>query len=325
MNESRSGDGAPELSVVLATHDRPERLAALLAALRAQTVAPERFEVIVVDDDSSDSTPVLLEREAASSPFRLRALRRTRSSGPATARNEGLRVATGELIAFTDDDCEPAPEWLAEGLRASRASPDAVIQGRTEPNPAELSRLGPFSRTLRVTELGPHFETANMFYPRSLLERLGGFDERFRRPGGEDTDLAWRAIEAGAGVEFAPGALVHHAVEDHGPIGLLRIAGRWYDLMYALRRHPGYRARTRWRRIFWKQSHALLTQALIGCALARRFPPAALLALPYLRHLLRRCEEIGVGPSYVPYLAIHDLVEAGAAVRGGLRHRVFVI
>jgi glycosyltransferase involved in cell wall biosynthesis len=319
------GDGAPEVSVVVPTRERPERLAALLAALRAQTLAPARFEVIVVDDASTDSTPSLLKREAASSPFRLRMLRRGSSTGPAAARNEGWRGAAGEVIAFTDDDCEPAPEWLAAGLRAARAAPGAVIQGRTEPNPAELRHQGPFSRTLRVTELGPHFETANMFYPRSLLERLGGFDERFRRPGGEDTDLAWRAIEAGAPVEFAAPALVHHAVEDHGPIGMLRVAGRWYDLMYALRRHPGYRARTRWRRIFWKQSHALLAQALIGCALARRFPPAALLALPYLRHLLGRCEQVGAAPAYAPYLALHDLVEVGAAVRGGLRHRVLVI
>jgi len=320
-----TGDGAPELSVVVATRNRPDRLVALLAALRAQTLAPERFEVVVVDDGSTDSTPELLEREAASSPFRLRTVRRESGDGPAAARNAGLRVGGGELIAFTDDDCEPAPEWLAEGLRAAKETPGAVIQGRTEPNPAELTRLGPYTRTLRVTELGPHFETANMFYPRVLLERLDGFDERFRRPGGEDTDLAWRAIEAGAPIEFAPAALVHHAVEDHGPIGLLRVAGRWYDLMYALRRHPGYRARTRWRRIFWKQSHALLAQALLGGFLARRFPPAALLALPYLRHLLRRCEEIGVGPAYVPYLVVHDLVEVGAAVRGGLRHRVLVI
>jgi GT2 family glycosyltransferase len=323
MTMSDSG-GVPAVSVVVATHNRPERLSSLLEALRNQTLAPDRYEVIVVDDGSSDGTWEMLEREAARRPDQLKAVRQERAAGAAMARNEGLRLATGTLIALTDDDCEPDSDWLAEGLRSAQGRPEIVIQGRTEPNPRELSKLGPFSRTLRVTELGPHYQTSNMFYSRELVERLGGFDERLSRSG-EDVDLAWRAMEAGARIEFAPAALVHHAVEDHGPIGLLRVANRWDDLMYTLRRHPGYRARTRWRRIFWKQSHALLTQALIGCALARRFPPAALLALPYLRHLLRRCEVLGVGPSYVPYLAIHDLVEVGAAVRGGIRHRVFVI
>ena len=200
-----------------------------------------------------------------------------------------------------------------------------MIQGRTEPIASELATAGPYSRTQLVTEAGPHFQTCNIFYPRRLLERLDGFDERFREPAGEDTDLAWRAIDSGTAVRFAPDALVHHAVEDLGPLGLLRVAGRWSDLMYVLGAHPEYRRQTRWRRIFWKQSHALLAQALLGLALTRRSRLAALLALPYALHLLRRCRSANATPAHAPYYALHDLVETYAVLRGAARHRVLVL
>ncbi len=315
----------PEVSVVVSTRDRAERLEALLRALRAQTLAPSRFEVVVVDNGSVDETLPLLWKVASESPFELRAIERMRGHGPAPARNEGWRAARAPLVAFTDDDCEPTPDWLEQGLRAADASPGAVIQGRTEPMPAEVATSGPFSRTIRVAELGPHFQTCNIFYPRRALEALGGFEERFREPAGEDTDLAWRAIESGTRIEFAPGALVHHAVENLGPVGHLRVAARWSDLMYVLRAHPGYRVRTRWRRIFWKRSHALLAAALLGVVVSRRFRPGALLAMPYALHLAERCAEAGASPAYAPYLALHDLVEMAAAVRGGIRHRVLVV
>lgn len=317
--------GGPAVSVVVSTRDRAQRLAALLTALRSQTLDPSRFEVVVVDNGSADGTANMVRREAASSPFALRVIQRVRGMGPAPARNEGWRAARASLIAFTDDDCEPAAEWLKEGIRAAALSPGAVIQGRTEPRPAERDGAGPFSRTVRVTELGPHFQTCNIFYPRAVLEELGGFDERFRQPAGEDTDLAWRAIERGIAAEFAPGALVHHAVEDLGPLGHLRVAARWSDLMYVLRAHPGYRARTRWRRVFWKRSHALLAAALLGAALSRRFRPAIVLALPYAIELAERCAAAGASPAYASYFALHDLVEMGAAIRGGIRHRVLVL
>jgi glycosyltransferase involved in cell wall biosynthesis len=320
-----TGAETPAVGVVVSTRDREQRLAALLGALRAQTLDPSRFEVIVVDNGSNDGTANMLRGEVARSPFALHVIQRVRGDGPAPARNDGWRATTAPLVAFTDDDCEPAPDWLERGLQTAERSPGAVIQGRTEPRPSESAAAGPFSRTMRITELGPHFQTCNIFYPRVVLEELGGFDERFRQPAGEDTDLAWRAIESGTPVEFEPEALVHHAVEDLGPVGHLRVAGRWSDLMYVLRAHPEYRARTRWRRIFWKRSHALLAAALLGVVLSRRFRPAILLVAPYARHLAQRCEDAGAGPAYAPYFALHDLVEMGAAIRGGVRHRVLVL
>ena len=231
----------PRVSVVAATRDRPDRLAALLEALRAQTLAAADFEVVVVDDGSGPETSVLLEDAARGGDLALRIVRHDAPRGPGGARNAGWRAARGALVAFTDDDCRPAPGWLEAGLAAHERAPEAVVQGRTQPDPGERDRLGPFSRTVHVERLGPQYETCNIFYPRELLERLGGFDEGFGlRPGGEDSDLAWRAIELGRPTAFCGDALVFHAVLELGPLGALRDATRWTETVRVFARHPGH-------------------------------------------------------------------------------------
>jgi glycosyltransferase involved in cell wall biosynthesis len=317
---------APTISVVIATRNRAERLSRLLDALRAQTLGREAFEVIVVDDGSRDETPALLEREADRDELALRTVTQDASRGPAGARNAGWRAASGSFIAFTDDDCMAHPCWL-EALRAAANSRlDVFVQGRTDPAPDELSAMGVFSRTIQVDELGPFFQTCNVGYPRSLLEELGGFDERTfaRHPGGEDTDLAWRAIARGAEPVFAPDARVFHAVNYLGPTGGLRLALRWSDTMALFARHVGLRSQLH-RGMFWKRSHELLLRALIGLLLARRFPPAALLAYPYVRTVVRRTRRRGSPAVYAPYVAMQDLFETYAALRGAVRHRVLVL
>jgi GT2 family glycosyltransferase len=313
---------APDISVVVATRDRRERLAALLDSLAAQTFPSERFEVVVVDDASRDSTPDLLAARQRSGELRLRSLRRDAAGGPAVARNRGWRAARGSLIAFTDDDCEAQPGWLEELCEAARKAPGTVLQGRTEPIGRERDRIGIFTRTIEVAQRGPWFETCNIAYPRSVLERLGGFDEGFPpSPGGEDTDLAWRALEAGAPIAYVPEAVVGHAVNDLGPVGKLRVALRWSDTAWIFGRHPALRRQFHWG-VFWKPSHAKLLLAVAGLLLARRFPPALLLGLPYYREAVGRCNEAGTSRTGVPYIALHDAVETFAAVRGGLRYRV---
>jgi len=108
----------PELSVVVATHERAERLEDLLAALRRQTLAPSRFEVVVVDDASYDRTPAVLAAEGARGELDLKALRRSVNGGSGLAREDGWRAARAPHIAFTDDDCVPDPDWAEAMLRA---------------------------------------------------------------------------------------------------------------------------------------------------------------------------------------------------------------
>jgi GT2 family glycosyltransferase len=317
---------APEVSVVVATHNRPERLGRLLDALRAQSLPTKRFELIVVDDASEAETGTLLARELERGELPLRVVRRDVNGGRAQAREDGWRKATSGLIAFTDDDCEPDPDWLERALEACRREPGAIVQGRTEPNPRDLASLEPrgraFSRTIQVTEQDVGYPTCNLFFPRELLERIGGFDtDAFGRVhGGEDADLAWRAIESGAAATFAPDALVHHAVTQLTPLGKLRVAGSWE--MKAVARHPELRRALFFRGPFWKLSHYLLARALLALVLPRRLWPLRVwLAPPYAMQLFERGRAEGGGPLLAPYYVLHDLVEVSAVVRGAIKYR----
>jgi glycosyltransferase involved in cell wall biosynthesis len=312
----------PEVSVVVATRDRPARLAALLAGLRRQR-APGAFEVVVVDDGSGPETVSRLQAELDRGELDLRVVRHEEPRGPGAARNAGWRAARAPLVAFTDDDCVPEPGWIAAGLAAHRARADAIVQGRTEPEPAELHRNGVLTRTLRVVELGPQYPTCNIFYPRELLERMGGFDEEFGlRPGGEDTDLAWRAIESGRPAVLAEDALVHHAVERLGLAGTLRDATRWTATTRIFARHPGTRAMLD-HGIFWNVWHYLLVRSALSLLLPR--PVRRLVLLRHVLALRRRARAAGSGSWAIPILLAYDAVETAAVVRGAVRHRTIVL
>jgi glycosyltransferase involved in cell wall biosynthesis len=316
-----------QVSVVFATHNRAARLAMLLASLREQTIGTERFEVVVVDDGSADDTDAVLEAELARGGLALRVLRHERARGPAAARNTGWRASRGAFVAFTDDDCTVSPKWLEAGLAAWAEAQDRFVQGRTDPQPAELHTEGPFSRTLRVHSLGPSFQTCNVFYPRSLLEAAGGFDEEtFTVPGGEDADLAWRCLERGAEAVFEPRAQAYHAVQDLGPVGKLKVAWRWHETMRLYARHEGMRATLTYG-IFWKKTHYLLLRAGLGLLLPRRLRRLRpWFTWPiYLAYGERAMGE-GHGKLWsAPYFVIHDAVELAAAVRGAVRYRTLVL
>jgi glycosyltransferase involved in cell wall biosynthesis len=317
----------PAVSVVVATHNRPARLARLLAALRAQD--SQGFEVIVVDDGSGPETAAVLERELARRELALRVIGHPVARGPAAARNAGWSQARAEFIAFTDDDCTPAPGWLTAALELHAQHPAAIIQGPTEPDPSERGQLTVFSHTVRQTKLGPNYETCNVFYPRSVLAAMDGFDETFAasegrvlRPVGEDTDLAWRALEAGHTAMFAPGAIVFHAVEDVGPVGALRLAARWTPSIRVLADHPQTRVVLE-RGVFWNVWHYLLWRSILLLA-----APAWLrrpLLLRYLLQLAARGRDRRAGPWAVPFFILHDAVECAAVFRGAVRYRTLVL
>ena len=318
----------PRVSVVVPTRDRVGRLRRLLDSLRQQSL--RELEVIVVDDASVRGTPELLRREVEGEveapPLEVRALRREVPGGPSAARNDGWPLARAPLVAFVDDDCVATPDWLRELVAAAEAAPGAVVQGRTLPDPREADRLGPYSRSLWVEEPGPYYQACNILYPRELLERLGGFDAEAFPYVGEDTDLAWRALAAGARIEWAPDALVHHAVAKLGPLGALRLAARWTPSIRLFARHPALRGAQLTYGVFWKGSHYLLVRALAALLVRRRSRLLALwLGAPYVRHLLKRGEVDGGGPGAAPFYVLHDLVELAAVARGAIRYRTPVL
>jgi glycosyltransferase involved in cell wall biosynthesis len=312
----------PLVSVVVSTCNRPARLARLLDGLAAQTLPSDRFEVVVVDDGSGPETGRVLAGELERARLGLVTQRRGATHGPAGGRNAGWRLARASLVAFTDDDCVPSAGWLEALLATAATRPGAILQGPTRPDPAELADDGPLSHTVRIEHLGPQFQTCNIAYPHEVLERLGGFDEAFSLTAGEDTDLAWRAIDSGYATAFVPDAVVLHAVQRLGVRGMLRTAARWGTVARVVRDHPQTRSML-YRGVFWNVWHYLLWRSLFAFA-----GPAWLRRLLLARHLgelSRRAREQGAGPAAVPFLVLHDAVECWSVTRGALRHRTLVL
>lgn len=317
------GVAAPLVSVVISTRNRPVRLARLLAGLRAQTLTSATFEVVVIDDGSGPATDTVIAGEIARAELALRTVRHPVARGPAAGRNSGWRLARAPLIAFTDDDCVPDAHWLSVALNVAEQHPEAIIQGVTEPDPSELANEGLLTRSVRIERLGPQYETCNIFYPRSVLESLNGLDERFGlSPGGEDTDLAWRAIGAGCETVFAGEAIVFHAVEPVGMRGMLRIAARWTSTTRVFADHPQTRSML-YRRVFWNVWHYLLWRSLLAM-LGPRWLRRMVLTM-HVQQLRKRARLEGAGAWAMPFLLVHDLVECWAVARGGARHRTLVL
>lgn len=323
---------APRVSVCVSTRDRGPLLRRLLDALAAQTVAPGQVEVLVVDDGSKDETAAVLDAARRTFPLRLQVFRHETAQGPAAGRNRAWRAARGELVAFTDDDCVPTAGWLAALLAASAGQPRVVV-GRVEPAEEQRHRHDPFAHTwvMRAAEVG-WFATANVAYRRADLERLGGFDERYRNPACEDTDLGLRAEESGLEVVFAPDALVWHDVRPGTVADKVRDAARWGDLPLLVRSHPGARRRLLAHRVFWKPSHLDLLLLAAACAALPRRPAAGALALPWLHR--RLCPAAGAPEAdlpmparvaLLPALLAVDAAELTAMMRGSWRHRFLVL
>jgi GT2 family glycosyltransferase len=215
----------PEISVVAPTHRRPDLLLRLLDSLAQQTMQPDRFEIVVVDDASGDDTPRVLEQAEARLP-NLHWESLPAGAGPATARNRGIHRSSGAMVLFLDDDVEAIPELLAihAQLHAEAGDPLLGVLGRVDWHPG--LEISPFMRWLDRSGLQfaydtwlkpglvdpPYgaFYTANLSVRRELLVRAGGFDERFPYPAYEDMELAWRLTKLGFRMDYRPDARVYH-------------------------------------------------------------------------------------------------------------------
>ena len=320
---------APDISVVVPSHHRPLRLRWLLNALEEQTLARERFEVVVGHDSADGETEALLESHPLARAGALRHVRLPAGTAPPGAnRNAALALARAPLVAFTDDDCRPAADWLERAAAAAARAPGAIVQGRTRRDPQEWVYVrAPFYVTQDVEPPTAWGEACNVVYPRALVESLGGFDPGMET--GEDADLFHRARAAGAAVVAAPDVLVFHAVHTPSLRQRVRGAARWRFMPELVRRHPSLRASLPLR-VFWKPRHATLALALLGLSLRRHLGLVALaLAVPWAlqarprygrspRGLLRAATEL-------PAQAAIDLAELTALSRGSIEHRSLLL
>ena len=213
-----------ELSIVIPSKDRPVLLAGCLEAVRASLRAAGReAEIIVVDDGSSP--PLVL-------PGSDIVLVKGFGEGPSRARNRGLVVATGDIVAFTDDDAHVARSWVAALCGAMDADPKAVgVRGPVVSPPYDPL----FEHSVEDAD-GGRFLTCNVAYRRSDLVAVGGFDPAFRHAH-EDVDLGLRIAERGA-VLFAEQMVVTHPGRHFAAKEYDRRARFMLDDWLVFRRHP---------------------------------------------------------------------------------------
>lgn len=213
----------PAFSVVVPTYNRPAQLKGCLQALSEIDYPRDRYQVVIVDDGSMQPLDDVV------APFRTApdteldtkldiALLRQQNAGPAAARNAGAQLAKGDYIAFTDDDCMPAANWLKQFAIALQSNPSAMVGGHTI-NALQNNLYSTASQALidyiyeyyGSTAEGIFFASNNIAMSRSQFLEIGGFDESFPLAAAEDRELCDRWQQFGYPMQYAPQATILHA------------------------------------------------------------------------------------------------------------------
>jgi O-antigen biosynthesis protein len=198
---------ATRVSVVVCTRNGERTLRMCLEGV-ARLEYPD-FEVIVVNDGSTDATPKI----AQDSGFRLVT---TEWHGLGSARNTGMKAARGEIVAYLDDDAWPDPHWLSYLVRTLENTDHAAVGGPNIGPPVDglvadcvANAPGAPTHVLLSDLEAEHLPGCNMAFRKERLEEIGGFDPRFRAAG-DDVDICWRLQERGLSLGFHPSAMVWH-------------------------------------------------------------------------------------------------------------------
>ncbi len=231
-----------EFSIIIPAYNAADTISACVRALKNQTVAADRYEIIVVDDGSADNTA---QRAAAAGARVIR----QENAGAAAARNHGAQAARGEILLFTDSDCIPVPDWVARMVAPFADSSVAGAKGvyKTEqsgftPRFVQQEYQDKYDGMAQLSEID-FVDTYSAAYRRDIFLRMGGFDTAFPGASVEDQEFSFRLAEAGYRLVFVPKAVVSHrhdpALTDY--VRRKFFIGYWKNLV--VRRHPDKLAR----------------------------------------------------------------------------------
>jgi GT2 family glycosyltransferase len=202
------------VSVIIPVHNGASRICRCLDALKNQTIGRD-VEIIVVNDGSSDNTAEVIRMQH---PW-VRLLNQN-NAGPAAARNRGAAEATGSIIMFTDDDCEPAPEWLDAMLQPFSDSEVVGTKGayRTR-QPQVMARFVQTEYEDKYRLMARHanidfIDTYSAAFRREKFQEMNGYDTQFPVACAEDIELSYRMAARGWIMKFVPGAIVYHQHPD---------------------------------------------------------------------------------------------------------------
>lgn len=229
----------PRISVIVATYNADRTLKACLESL--ERLDYPDYEVILVDDGSTDSTPQI----AFMCPS-VRCLRHEKNLGLSAARNSGIAAATGEIVAFTDADCRADEDWLyylagafSTGEYTGVGGPNLLPPEDSTVAAAVMASPGGPAHVMLTDRQAEHIPGCNMAFYKCALEEIGLFDPVFRRAG-DDVDLCWRLQQAGYKIGFSPGAFVWHYRRSTIGEYLKQQHGYGEAEAFLVRKHPEY-------------------------------------------------------------------------------------
>ncbi len=318
----RMSEPEVEITVAVPVKDRREQMQHCLDSLLAQD--HPAYEILVLDNESSDGTPEAVRERAAGAevPVRVEVV-------PGTVgyvRNRAADLAKGEFLAFTDSDCVADPGWLSAAAAALRAKPElGAVQGRTLPQD-EIVHGWP--ATLHVEEFTGRYESCNLIFRRAAFAESEGFDEQVGHFW-EDTAAGYALRRAGYETEYVPDALIYHDVTYPGFWWHVKRMQKNANLAPVLARYPEIRRDMLLWRIFLRERDAKFVGLIAGLALAPRNRGALALTLPYVWFLLTE----GTGglvpewtdPKRYAQAVIYDGSRVVGLLRGGLRNGRIVL
>lgn len=239
----------PKVSVIVCTYNGSRTLGGCLTSLRRLNYP--RYEVIVVDDGSTDDGV----REVAESFPEVRYIRQEHA-GLSVARNTGAAAATGDIFAWTDDDCMPDEDWLIYLTRAlenpamaAAGGPNVPPRARSLAQACVIAAPGGPAHVLLTDRLAEHVPGCNLAVKRAAFESLGGFLPKYHAAG-DDVDFCWRLQEAGGGIGFHAAAMVWHYRRFTARAFLRQQAGYGKAEALLMERHAarfGHTGGARWR------------------------------------------------------------------------------